>query len=42
VARLDSRADVHPGDTVDLAFDLNKAHFFDTETESRIRTVNER
>jgi multiple sugar transport system ATP-binding protein len=42
VARLDSRADVHPGQTVDLAFDLNKAHFFDADTESRIRTVNER
>ncbi|WP_160724599.1 ABC transporter ATP-binding protein [Bacillus sp. USDA818B3_A] len=37
VARLDSRADVHPGDAVDLAFDLNKAHFFDVDTESRIR-----
>jgi multiple sugar transport system ATP-binding protein len=42
VARLDSRAEVQPGDSIDLAFDLNKAHFFDTETESRIRTVNER
>jgi multiple sugar transport system ATP-binding protein len=37
VARLDSRADVHPGDAVDLAFDLNKAHFFDVDTELRIR-----
>lgn len=42
VARLDSRAEVQPGDSIELAFDLNKAHFFDTETESRIRTVNER
>lgn len=37
VARLDSRADVRPGDTLDLAFDLNKAHFFDTDSELRIR-----
>jgi len=42
VARLDSRAEVQPGDSIELAFDLNKAHFFDTESESRIRTVNER
>ncbi|MGX6442370.1 ABC transporter ATP-binding protein [Neobacillus sp. K501] len=41
VARLDSRADIHPGDTIDLAFDLNKGHFFDAETESRIRQTNE-
>ena len=37
VARLDSRADIHPGDTLELAFDMNKAHFFDVETELRIR-----
>ena len=37
VARVDSRGDIHPGDTLDLAFDMNKAHFFDVETESRIR-----
>ncbi|HWO77381.1 MAG TPA: sn-glycerol-3-phosphate ABC transporter ATP-binding protein UgpC [Bacillus sp. (in: firmicutes)] len=37
VARIDSRSEVKAGQTVDLAFDLNKAHFFDTETELRIR-----
>jgi multiple sugar transport system ATP-binding protein len=37
VARLDSRADLKPGDKIDLAFDLNKAHFFDVDTEFRIR-----
>jgi multiple sugar transport system ATP-binding protein len=37
VARLDSRADLRPGDNLELAFDLNKAHFFDVDTESRIR-----
>ena len=37
VARVDSRGDIHPGDTLELAFDMNKAHFFDVETESRIR-----
>ncbi|WHZ04435.1 sn-glycerol-3-phosphate ABC transporter ATP-binding protein UgpC [Neobacillus sp. YX16] len=41
VARLDSRADIHPGDSLELAFDLNKGHFFDVETESRIRVANE-
>lgn len=37
VARVDSRSDVKPGQQLDLAFDMNKAHFFDTETELRIR-----
>lgn len=42
VARLDSRTDIHPGDKLDLAFDMNKAHFFDVETESRIRPHGEK
>lgn len=42
VARLDSRSDIHPGDSLDLAFDLNKAHFFDVDSESRIRPANEK
>jgi multiple sugar transport system ATP-binding protein len=42
VARLDSRGDVRPGDTLELAFDLNKAHFFDAETEVRVRPQNEK
>jgi multiple sugar transport system ATP-binding protein len=37
VARVDSRSDVAAGQAIDLAFDMNKAHFFDSETESRIR-----
>jgi multiple sugar transport system ATP-binding protein len=37
VARLDSRASLSAGDAIQLAFDMNKAHFFDKETESRIR-----
>lgn len=41
VARINSRTDIHPGDKLELAFDMNKAHFFDTETEMRIRSKNE-
>ncbi len=37
VARVDSRTDIQPGQTIQLAFDMNKVHFFDTETELRIR-----
>ncbi|UCZ54290.1 sn-glycerol-3-phosphate ABC transporter ATP-binding protein UgpC [Bacillus shivajii] len=37
IARVDSRTDVQGGDTMKVAFDMNKAHFFDPETESRLR-----
>lgn len=37
VARVDSRSDVKGGDTLELAFDMNKVHFFDKDTEERIR-----
>lgn len=37
VARIDSRTDVKSGDKIDLAFDMNKAHFFDAETEKTIK-----
>jgi multiple sugar transport system ATP-binding protein len=37
VARVDSRTDINAGQTIELAFDMNKAHFFDTESELRIR-----
>ncbi|WP_342597992.1 sn-glycerol-3-phosphate ABC transporter ATP-binding protein UgpC [Psychrobacillus sp. FSL H8-0483] len=37
VARVDSRFNVDAGERVDLAFDLNKAHFFDSESELRIK-----
>ncbi|WP_164669606.1 ABC transporter ATP-binding protein [Virgibacillus doumboii] len=37
VARVDSRSDITGGEQIDLAFDMNKAHFFDGETEQRIK-----
>ncbi|MFC2947934.1 ABC transporter ATP-binding protein [Virgibacillus sediminis] len=37
IARVDSRADVSGGEQLELAFDMNNAHFFDQETEQRIR-----
>ncbi|ART75649.1 ABC transporter ATP-binding protein [Sutcliffiella horikoshii] len=38
VARVDSRTDVKPQQKLQLALDMNKCHFFDLETESRIRS----
>ena len=35
-ASVDARADLHLGDTLDLAFDMNKCHFFDPKTQIRI------
>ncbi|MCD5324939.1 MULTISPECIES: ABC transporter ATP-binding protein [Pontibacillus] len=37
IARVDSRSDINGGQKIDLALDMNKAHFFDKETENRIR-----
>lgn len=37
VARLDARSTFTPGQVIKLALDMNKVHFFDKETESRIR-----
>ncbi|WP_404331113.1 ABC transporter ATP-binding protein [Mesobacillus maritimus] len=37
VARIDARTDIKPNEKLDLAFDMNKVHFFDTESELRIR-----
>lgn len=37
VARLDSRSDFKPGEKLELAFDMNKVHFFDAQTELRIK-----
>lgn len=37
VARLDSRSNFKPGEKLELAFDMNKVHFFDAQTEARIR-----
>ena len=36
-ARVDARHIFSPEDQIKLAFDLNKAHFFDSQTEQRIR-----
>ena len=37
VSKVDARDFHNPGETVELAFDLNKSHFFDKETEEVIR-----
>ncbi|HET7616130.1 MAG TPA: TOBE domain-containing protein, partial [Bacillales bacterium] len=37
IARVDSRTDVQSGQTLDVALDLNKGHFFDIDSEERIR-----
>jgi multiple sugar transport system ATP-binding protein len=37
IARIDSRTDVKNGQKLQLAFDMNKVHFFDIETEQAIR-----
>lgn len=37
VARINARTTVQNGQTLKLAFDMNKVHFFDAETEERIR-----
>ncbi|MEK3799603.1 sn-glycerol-3-phosphate ABC transporter ATP-binding protein UgpC [Peribacillus sp. FSL H8-0477] len=41
VARVDARTIYQAGEKVKLALDMNKAHFFDKETEVRIRTMKE-
>ncbi|MGY3715688.1 ABC transporter ATP-binding protein [Sutcliffiella cohnii] len=38
VARVDSRTDIKPQQKIELALDMNKAHFFDVESELRIRS----
>lgn len=37
VATVDARDFHNPGDSIQLAFDLNKAHFFDSQTTEAIR-----
>lgn len=37
ISKVDARNYYKPEDTIDLAFNLNKAHFFDIETEQVIR-----
>ncbi|KAA1039658.1 ABC transporter ATP-binding protein [Macrococcus equipercicus] len=41
ISKLDARNDFKAGDIVRLAMDMNKAHFFDTETGERIRNAAE-
>ena len=36
VARVDPRSTSHTGDTVKVAFETNRLHFFDKETEKSI------
>ncbi|CAM3226174.1 ABC transporter ATP-binding protein [Vagococcus fessus] len=37
ISKVDARATYTPGEVIDLAFNLNKGHFFDKETEEVIR-----
>ncbi|HOA78185.1 MAG: sn-glycerol-3-phosphate ABC transporter ATP-binding protein UgpC [Bacilli bacterium] len=37
VAKIGARIDIHMGDELELALDMNKCHFFDPETELRIK-----
>lgn len=36
ICKVDSRDYVKPGETIQLGFDMNKAHFFDSETEANL------
>jgi len=37
VAKVNARIDIHMGDELELALDMEKCHFFDPETEQRIK-----
>ncbi len=37
IAKVSARTDIKIGDEIELAFDMNKVHFFDPENEERIR-----
>ncbi|MFB4162798.1 ABC transporter ATP-binding protein [Alteribacillus sp. JSM 102045] len=37
IARVDSRSDIEAGNTVDMAINMNKVHFFAPDSEERIR-----
>ena len=39
VAKVGARVDLHMGDEIELAFNMEKAHFFDPETEMRIKRL---
>ena len=36
IAKFDGRSDIMPKQTLDLALDMNRMHFFDKETEENI------
>jgi len=36
ISRVDASIDVKPGEVITMAINMNKAHFFDNETENRI------
>ena len=40
VAKVNARTDVNIGDNIELAFDMNKVHFFDPASELRIDLVD--
>lgn len=42
VAKVNARVDIYMGDEIELAFDMNKCHFFDPATEQRITRNYER
>lgn len=37
IARVDSRSDINGGEEIEMAIDMNKVHFFDKDSELRIR-----
>lgn len=37
ISKVDARDFHHPGEMIDLAFDINKGHFFDPQTEEVIK-----
>ncbi|MDD3106488.1 MAG: TOBE domain-containing protein, partial [Bacilli bacterium] len=36
-AKVAARVDIHMGDDIELGFNMEKCHFFDPETEQRIK-----
>lgn len=42
ISRIDARNDLDSGDTIKFAFDMNKCHFFDYQTENRIFAKHEK
>ncbi len=41
IARVDARTDININDNIELVFDMNKSHFFDPETQERVREKDE-